>query len=310
MGANHARVISESTRAELTLVVDPDDGAGRAVAARFGARWAADLDGLSGIDAVVVAAATEYHHGLALDVISAGLPLLIEKPVCPSLRETEEVLAASEAAGTPFMCGFLERYNPAILVARQMMTAPLYVRAERHSPYVPRIRTGVAWDLLVHDVDLISLVFGGQDPLKVAVEVGHFHPSSLPGAEDTIEATLRFEGGSIASASASRIGQRKVRTLVIHELDRMLEIDLLRRGVTSYRHTSIESDDSGRGFRQSTEIEVPEIIGREPLASQLDRFLDLVAGQIDLDLERRSVLPAHRIVQRALDAERQDAHAG
>ena len=55
----------------------------------------------------------------------------------------------------------------------------------------------------------------------------------------------------------------------------MIEIDLLRRGVTSYRHTTIESDESGRGFRQATEMEIPEIIGREPLATQLDRFVDL-----------------------------------
>ena len=98
------------------------------------------------------------------------------------------------------------------------------------------------------------------------------------------------------------MSQRKVRTLVIQELDRMIEVDLLRRGVTSYRHTSIESDDSGRGFRQATEMEVPEIIGREPLATQLDRFIDLIEGTIDADAERRSVLPAHRIVQLALDS--------
>lgn len=301
MGANHARVIAASPRAELVAVVDPREAAGATAAEKFGARWAGDLDGLGDVDAVVVAAATEHHHTIALDVIRAGLPLLVEKPVCPSLSQTEEVLGAAEAAGVPLMCGFLERYNPAVLVARHMMTDPRYVRAERHSPYVPRIRTGVAWDLLVHDVDLISQIFGGSDPDGLSVEVGQFHPSSVPGAEDVIEVGLRF-GSGIGSASASRIGQRKVRTLVIQELDRMIEVDLLRRGVTSYRHTTIEADESGRGFRQATEMEIPEIIGREPLAAQLDRFVDLVEGTVDADEERRSVLPAHRIVQRAVEA--------
>ena len=84
---------------------------------------------------------------------------------------------------------------------------------------------------------------------------------------------MRFAGGGIASASASRIGQRKVRSMVIHELDRMIEVDLLRRGVTAYRHTSIEGDAGHAGFRQMTEMEVPEIIGAEPLASQLAHFV-------------------------------------
>ena len=51
-------------------------------------------------------------------------------------------------------------------------------------------------------------------------------------------------------------------------------------------------------------MEVPEILGREPLASQFDRFLDLIDGTLDIDAERRSVLPAHRIVQRALESSR------
>lgn len=306
MGANHARVISDSPHTVLSRIIDPNQAVGSAAADRFGTGWAAGLDGLAGADAVVIAAATEHHYDLALEVIRAGLPVLIEKPVCPSLSQTEEVLAAAEAASVPVMCGFLERYNPAVLVARRMLTGPLFVRAERHSPYVPRIRTGVAWDLLVHDVDLISQIFGGADPEGVSVEIGHFHPASAPGAEDVIEAGLRFPSG-IASASASRLGQRKVRTLVIQELDRLVEVDLLRRGVTAYRHTTIESDDSGRGFRQATEMEVPEIVGREPLASQLDRFLELVGGTLDVDAERRSILPAHRIVQRALEASGSDA---
>lgn len=301
MGSNHARVIAASSAATLVAVVDPHAPKAQATAERYGAGWATDLDGLRGADAVVVAASTEHHRDLALEVIRAGLPLLIEKPVCPSLADTEIVLSAAATAGVPVMCGFLERYNPAVLIAREMITEPRFVRAERHSPYAPRIRTGVAWDLLVHDVDLISQIFGGVAPAALSVEVGHFHPTSLPGAEDVIEANLRFAGG-IASASASRIGQRKVRTLVIQELDRMIEVDLLRRGVTSYRHATIESDASGTGYRQVTEMEVPEVVGREPLVTQLDRFLALVAGDIDAAVERRSILPAHRIVQAALDS--------
>ena len=56
------------------------------------------------------------------------------------------------------------------------------------------------------------------------MEVGQFHPESVPGAEDLVEASLRFAGGGIASVSASRVGQRKVRTMVIQELDRMIEV--------------------------------------------------------------------------------------
>ncbi len=304
MGLNHARVIATGAQTQLSVIIDPDEQKGRATAEMYDATWAADLEGLAGVDAAVLAAPTEHHHSLALPIIDAGLPLLIEKPVCPSVVDTEEVVTASEKAGTPLMCGLLERFNPAVVVAMGMLEEPRYARTERHSPYAARIKTGVAWDLLVHDLDLLIRAFGGGHPAGVDVAVGHYHPESLSDAEDVMEATLRFNGGGIASASASRIGQRKVRTMVISELDRMIEIDLLRRGVTVYRHSTLEGDVGHAGFRQTTEMEVPEIIGAEPLVSQLAHFVALVEGRGDIEAERASILPAHLVVEQALAATR------
>lgn len=301
MGRNHARVIATGPRTQLTKIIDPFESAGRPLAEEHGARWQPELDSLADVDAVVVAASTEHHFDIAKDVIGAGRPLLVEKPICPSLAQSEEIVALSARSDVPLMCGFLERYNPAVMVGRRMIEDPVYIRAERHSPYARRIKTGVAWDLLVHDVDLITQILGAQDPSRVNVEVGQFHPESLPGAEDVIEVSLGFPGGVMASASASRVGQRKIRTMTVQSLHEMIEIDLLRRGVTVYRQTEINEDrPGGAGFRQMTEMEVPEITGREPLATQLDRFVDLVEGTVDSSQERDSILPAHRIVDMAM----------
>lgn len=300
MGRNHARVVAENPNAELSVVIDPFESTGRPTAELYGAKWAPSIEAASDVDAAVVAASTEHHYAIAANLIRSGIPLLIEKPICPSLGQTLEILDASEEANVPIMCGFLERYNPAIIVARNMIREPLFVRAERHSPYARRIKTGVAWDLLVHDVDLISQLFSGVDPTSVNVELGYFHPDSVPGAEDIVETSLRFPNGGVASASASRLGQRKVRSMVVQSLDQTVEIDLLRRTVVSYRHTTVEGDAAGTGFKQATEMEVPEVVGKEPLAAQFDQFLDLLNGHADPEKERQSVIPAHRIIDRAL----------
>ncbi len=299
MGRNHARVIATGDRTELSVVIDPDESVGRKAAELYGTAWAPDLAGLEGMDAAVVAAPTEHHFELTKQIIEAGLPLLVEKPLCPSLAQTQELVDASTEAGTPLMCGLLERFNPAVQVAMRMIDSPVYVRAVRHSPYAPRIRTGVAWDLLVHDVDLVIRAFGGVHPTALDVQAGQFHASSLPGAEDVVETMMSFAGG-IASVSASRLGQMKVRSMVIQELDRTIEVDLLRRGLTSYRHATIEADEGFSGFRQFTEMEVPEIHGTEPLVGQLEHFVDLVEGKVDLNAERESFLPAHRVVDEVL----------
>jgi predicted dehydrogenase len=309
MGSLHARVLSQSDRVELVRIVDPSEQA-KAVAERFGTSWAPELDSLSGVDAVVLASATPTHHKLALDVLDQDVALLVEKPVCDDLAATEEVLATAAAKSLPLMCGLLERYNPAVMTALALMDKPLHVAAARHSPYVPRIKTGVGWDLLVHDVDLAIRCFGSVEPSKVSASTGLYHPSSVAGAEDIAETVLGFPDGGLASVSASRVGQRKVRTLSVTEIDRSIEIDLLRRDVTIYRHVSHEAASSdGRGYRQQSVIEIPELVTvREPLATQLDRFLDMVTGSVDIAEERNSILPSHRVVAKVL-ADRQLATA-
>lgn len=301
MGRNHARIIAASGRANLVGIVDPFETNGTAATAQYGGEWyPAAEEALKRADAVVVAASTEYHYDIAREILDAGVPVLIEKPICPSLEQTEEILAIAERSGVPVQCGFLERYNAGVLAAQHLIEEPIYVRAERHSPYWARIKTGVAWDVLVHDADLISRMYGSQTPEKVNAELGYFHPESVEGAEDVIDMTLRFPGGGIASASASRVGQRKVRRLTIQSLDSMVEVDLLLRSVTKYRHANIESTDGRAGFKQMTEMEVPEVSGAEPLAAQFEHFVDLVEGRVDADEERRSILPAHRIIASAL----------
>jgi predicted dehydrogenase len=297
MGSFHARVLSQSSTASLSAIIDPSREAGQALAERFDSTWFPDLDGLSGADAVIIASPTDTHHDLALHVLGLGKPLLLEKPVAGNLTQTEAVIDAAKARGVPLMCGFVERFNPAIMTVRAMVEAPVHITATRHSPYVSRIRTGVAWDLLVHDVDA-CLRFVGAELDSVRGGLGFVHPESERTAEDMAEVVLGFGNGAVATASASRIGHRKIRTMNLSELGRSIEIDLLRRDVTIYRHVGGDpASTNGLGYRQQTVIEIPELISnKEPLAAQLDHFVDLVNGVVDADEERESILPPHRVV--------------
>ncbi len=303
MGSLHARVISQSARAELSWVAEPRKAVGEDVASRFSSRWVAEPD-FSSVDAVFVAAATEFHHRIAMDILDAGLPALVEKPLADTLEEASEIVETSARRDVPLMCGFLERYNPAIRTAMEFVERPIHVSASRHSPYVSRIRTGVASDLLIHDLDVLLRVFD-EEPTAAEGHVGFFHPDSDSDAEDMADAIVDFPSGGIGIATASRTSQRKIRTLVITELDRQIELDLVRQDITIYRHVGHSpTGDSGLGYSQQTVIDIPVIRHqREPLATQLDRFIDVLDGTIDASTERDSLLPPHRL----LDAVRKSA---
>jgi predicted dehydrogenase len=296
MGSLHARVVAQSDRVELGYVVDPDREAGELLAERHHATWRPDLDGATYVDAVIVAASTESHHALGREVLERRLPLLMEKPLALRLHEAEDLVALSEQVDVPLMCGLLERFNPAIMTALSLVEEPRHVTAVRHSPYEPRIRTGVATDLLVHDVDIV-LRLAGADPTSVQGSFAYLHPSSPEGSEDVAEVMLGFPDGMVANVSASRISQRKVRWFTIAETTRLVEIDLLRHLVTIYHHVLNEASPDGLTYKQQTIIEIPTLISsREPLAAQLDAFADLLTGAGDPAAERAGILPVHRVV--------------
>jgi predicted dehydrogenase len=306
MGALHARVIAQSERAELAYVVESQREVGEQVAERHGAAWRPDLSSVDDVDAVVVAAPTEAHHGLGRQVLERSLPLLMEKPLTLTLADAEDLVKLSAEADVPLVCGLLERYNPAVMTAMRLVEQPRHVVTVRHSPYVPRIRNGVSSDLLIHDVD-IAVRLAGAEPSTVRASFGYLHPDSPQDSEDVAEGLLAFPDGMVANVSASRVSQRKVRRLDITEDNRLVEIDMLRNSVTIYRHVLNEASSDGLSYRQQTIIEIPALVSsREPLAAQFDRFLDLADGVADPAVEREAILPAHRVIERL----REDATSG
>ncbi len=295
MGAFHARVVANADCAELAWVADPDESR-RTVAERYGSKWIPEPD-LGSVDAVVVATPTHLHREIALEVIAAGLPLLLEKPLADSLAVSTELVEAARAAGTVLMCGLVERFNPAVRTVNDIVREPVHASAVRHSPYAERVKTGVAQDLLIHDVDMLMRLFGSEPVVAHSMRAS-FDARSGTGADDMVEATLRFDTGALATASVSRLAQRKVRILRVMELGRAIDVDLMRQSITVYRHVehSVSIDDAG--YQQQTIIEIPVLQHQgEPLMLQLQHFVALADGRADAEAELASLLPAHRLVE-------------
>ena len=256
MGALHARVLAgvgrqPSSPGWQTRTVSSASGS-----ASGSVEGGCRKPDLADVDAVVIAAPTQFHHEHAMVVVEAGLPLIVEKPIADTLAHVEEIIEASRRNGTVLMCGLLERFNPAVRTAAEIVRDPLHIATVRHSPYAERILTGVASDLLIHDIDLVSRLMS-ENPIALSGHYGYFEPRSQMGSEDVAEATLRFRGGQIASLSVSRIAQHKIRKLTIAELNRVVEVDLLRQQITIYRHVQESTFDEDAGLQPADDDRHP-----------------------------------------------------
>jgi predicted dehydrogenase len=72
------------------------------------------------LDAVVVLSA-DSHGQVVIDALKAGKHVFTEKPMCYTLREADEILAARTAAGTTCMVAYMKRYDPGFCYARPLI---------------------------------------------------------------------------------------------------------------------------------------------------------------------------------------------
>ena len=307
MGQNHARVISQSPHATLGVVVDTDRERAAQVAARFGGSAAAALERVRSCDAVVVAAPTDRHVEIGRWMLGEGLPLLIEKPMATSSADVEALCNLATERRLPLMCGFVERFNAVLgTLAGSIEGRLVHLLALRHSPGSAQTGSSVIWDLLIHDIDLVLRLSGEGEPIDVTAQ--SLTPEGHAVSELT-DCTLRFRSGLIATLSASRVGQRKLRTMAVTTTDAVYDVDLLRQDVTVYRHIRAEylMAESPR-FRSETVIDIPFVRhAGEPLALQLEHFIDIIEGRADRQAETDSILPAHRTAERVAACVRETA---
>ena len=294
MGSNHARVIAESNVAALGVVIDTDAARGKPLAERLECAFDTDLDAARGCDGVVIATPTRTHHDQAMALLELGTPLLIEKPMAPDIAESRAIVQTSRERDVPLMCGFVERSNPAVTTVLAMLEQrPVHIVTLRHSPTTPRTTLSVVFDLLIHDIDL-ALRYANADVVPRVV-------SSVTGAGGDIseiaDCLLDFHGALVATMSASRASQRKIRTHMIATPTALYEVDLLRQDVTVYQHRAqAMTGGIAPSYRAETIVDIPFVRhGGEPLLLQLRRFVQLLDGSVDADVERSTILPAHEI---------------
>src|SRR6516165_6238500 len=106
LGKHHARILSKMSGVTLVGVVDRNLGRATEIASEYGARPSLDPRELMGkVDAVTIAVPTELHHEVALPFLSAGVPVLVEKPMARSLGEADAMIAAARSAGVTLAVG-------------------------------------------------------------------------------------------------------------------------------------------------------------------------------------------------------------
>ncbi len=217
IGAFHAETLQGLDGVEHLVLADADVEAARRVASRLGVEHAADPESLlsSGLDGLVIAAATPAHAPLLRQGLERGIPTFCEKPVAATLEETLELARQAAASDVPVHIGFQRRFDTGYQrVAQAIRDGELgfvhTIRANTHDqspPHASYIPTsgGIFRDCSVHDFDVIRFVTG-REVVSVCATGANKGEAFFrdAGDVDTAAALLTLDDDTLVTVTATR----------------------------------------------------------------------------------------------------------
>lgn len=269
MGENHVRVYHKMEEANLMGVSDVSERALKKIEKKYGAKGYTDYCELLAnpeIEVVSVCVPTTFHHAVVMEAIKHKKHVLVEKPIAFTLTEAEEMIAAAKEAGVILATGHVERFNPAVQKAKELIDDGVigYIVsafAKRVGPLPPRIKdVGVSIDLAIHDLDIMNYLFEEEITQVYGTMNSSFDDSEF---EDHAEIMVSFDNESTGIIEVNWLTPYKRRELELTGTAGIISVDYIQQSIEVF----------GK-FAQDIEI-----VHEEPLKGELKSFLNSVVEE-------------------------------
>ncbi len=204
IGRIHALNVVRHPGARLHAVVDVQAAAAAELAASLGvpAMSLAEVLADPAVDGVIIATSTDTHQDLISAWVTAGKPVLCEKPLDLDSGRARAGRNAAMAAGVPLYTGFNRRFDPSFRRLREALAGgrvgPVeVVSITSRDPAPPpldylRRSGGLFRDMTIHDLDMARWLLG-EEPVMVFAAASALVDAAIGAAGDVDTAVLVLE---------------------------------------------------------------------------------------------------------------------
>ena len=226
LGKFHLNNWKEIEGVELVGFYDPSERTAKAVMEKYNLkRYINPEDLMALIDAADVVAPTNFHFDLCKMAVRMGKHVFVEKPMCNTMEEANELVKLVREANVKLQVGHVERFNPAFLAVKDLQLNPMFIEVHRLSQFNPRgTEVSVILDLMIHDIDIILSM--------VKSDVKQIHANGVAVMTDTPDIAnvrIEFDNGCVANLTSSRISMKKMRKIRLFQRDAYIGIDFLEK---------------------------------------------------------------------------------
>ncbi len=169
------------------------------------------------IDLCIITTPHDTHAPLTLQALEAGKHVLVEKPMCVTPPEVDEILLAAADAGVVYTAGHNRRYSPLSeraleLLGNQPRPWVLSYRMVDQKwihPWAldPEIGGGRLISEAGHIFEVLYFLIGSE-PVRIHAHGGALTHANSPVKQDNAVLTVAFEDGSLAAVVHGDIGHK------------------------------------------------------------------------------------------------------
>lgn len=320
-------VAQHSASCTLAAIVDPAPAA-EAIAAQAKMPLYATLDQLLAADrpdGIVLATPNQLHVEQARTCLAAGVPVLLEKPIAPTVAEAQALVDDVERSGARMLIGHHRAHSPIMARAKQVidggrlgplvavMGSAVFFKPDEYYAGAPWRREPGGGPILlnmIHEIHNLRMLCGDI----VAVQAFASHATRGFAVEDTVAINLRFASGALGTfmlsdtAACPRSWEQTSQEnpaystypdedcYVIAGTFGSLSVPTMR--LTSY------ATAADRSWWKPFDEEIVTMQRADPLALQMEHFGQVVRGEAEPIVSARDGLQNLRITEAIVEAAR------
>jgi predicted dehydrogenase len=248
------------------------------------------------VNGVIIATPAGSHFTLAMEALTAGKHIFVEKPLATKVAEVDTLAAEAEMRGLVVMVGHTFLYNSAVRYVKKLIEAGelgevRYIYSQRLN--LGRIRSDIdaLWNFAPHDISIIQYWLGDPRPESVSRFGMDF---MQPGIDDVVFLNIRYPNKVMANIHVSWLDPQKIRKMIVVGSRKMVVYDdvaedkiaiydkgIDRRAVLG---ENMDYDWAQPEFSYRTgNILLPQVSFKEPLRVEAQHFVDCVrSGAVPL----------------------------
>jgi UDP-2-acetamido-3-amino-2,3-dideoxy-glucuronate N-acetyltransferase len=255
------------------------------------------------VDGVVIATPAETHGDLVRRALLAGKDVFVEKPLCLTIEEGEELARLAVSKSRVLMVGHLLWYHPAVLRLKRLIDDGelgriQYIYSNRLNLGKIRTEENILWSFAPHDVSVI-LGLVGEMPESIHAQGGNYLHDRIA---DVTVSLLSFPSGVKAHIFVSWLHPFKEQKLVVVGDRKMAVFDDLEKEHKLLLYPHSINWKGNLPIASKAEAQPVPLEPGEPLKAECLHFLECIRDRSTPRTDAREALRVLRVLQGCQDA--------